>query len=757
MSEKVSVYYLEVHDPSEGKNQVRVHGEISLGSAHSNSICVEEVELAPKHCVFRVHQEVLTVFQVAESGTSKIGRQSLDAGRMYILEKGDKLTLGELKIVVRLEKEIIEEALPDDEDELEDITDPNVGTPALDQDEEAEDEEEHEAKPSFFSKLKARFKRAPKEDIDESDEEEIEELSEDLEDEEGAEEEEKTDEIKNSIYIPKAKVDEEDEEDKKPAKKKKPKIRINRDDIPAFFARLYAFLAEIIIAFAFVANIAPILELEAIYTQLNNDLVPLVQKGLDLAGPLLGEHAHYLDFLKSFSFLSVFVTWFALNLVSSLIMGATLGLALLSVRTEGSFVTARVKALARFLLSLITLPTVITELPALIKKRTLKEVITASEISYRHPLLKILGVLIILPAFTLASIALPGLMTPDLLETPTLMKDLVVKDTKTDQALQTHPWRKLKLAISYPQNIMNEWAFSPTLSEKNGRISAAVRALRSRGENVDIVTVGPLSYNNIPVQYFQAVSNLDPFFANKYPKLHEELLAGNITTLSDQDAIALIIDSLAINWEELPRFISERGPILTPYLNLKKYLTETFAITSSVQATLIGRRTFIEFAITNNKHRLMAVIDGRLTQLDLASRGNAEVALAKFKRTFFENAAPLMDDAVSSANNNQNWVFLDWLDHFNESTDLTLGEGINGISKFMNEVLATRERHPWAMETIENDYRDTMRVLKSLGEAGNQDWAMDAFNAMNAAPDVWQREDTPAQESAPPQEEQPQQ
>lgn len=743
MSEKVSVYYLEVHDPRDGKNQVRVHGEISVGSARNNTICIDEVGLAPKHCIFRVHQEVLTVFQAAESGTSKIGRQTLDSGRMYILEKGDKLILGELKIVIRLEKEIIEDALPDEEEEndLNDTTDPGAEAPNFEED----GEEEQEDAPSFFAKLKARLKPASRTDehLEEDDEEDI---------------EEEEDEIKNSIYIPKAKINEE--EDEKPIKKKKLEEQINRDDMPAFFARLYAFLAEIIIAFAFVANIAPVLKLETVYAQLNADLVPLVQKVLDLVKPIMGEHAHYLSFLKSFSFLSVFITWFVLNLASALIMGSTLGLALLSVRTEGSFVTARLKALVRVFLSLITLPTIITELPILIKKRTLKEVVTASEISYRHTLLKILGITIVLPAFTLATIALPGIMNPELLETPSLIKDLALNEAKNEQPLQTHAWRKLKLAISYPQNAMDEWAFSPSLSNKNGHLSSIVRVLRSRGESVDIVTLGPVIYNKMPINYFQDVSNLDPFFSNKYPRLYEELNTENITAASDNDAIALMIDALAINWDELPRFISERGPILTPYLNLKKHLIETSEITSSVQATLIGRRTFIEFSITNNKQRLITVIDGRLVQVDLSARGNAAVALTKFKRTFLENAAPLMDDAVTSTNNNQNWVFLDWLDHFNESQDLNLAEGTAGLEQFIGGILAARERHPWATETIENDYRDTMRLLKSLGEEGNQGWAMDAFNAMNAAPDVWQREDSPPppQESAPPaQEEQPQQ
>ena len=209
MSEKVSVYYLELHHPKDGKNRYKIDGQITVGSASSNNIYISDLDLAPRHCIFRVHQEILTIFQVAETGTSKIGSQALENSRMYILEKGDKVFLQDIKCIIRVEKEVVEE----EDDEVEEIeeqsidedkTDEGFEVPNLDEDDIDEDLEE-DAKVSFFSKLKSKLFKKKEIIVTDDEIEEEEEIS-------------KEEKMKDSIYIPKAVVD---KEDKKPEKKKK--------------------------------------------------------------------------------------------------------------------------------------------------------------------------------------------------------------------------------------------------------------------------------------------------------------------------------------------------------------------------------------------------------------------------------------------------------------------------------------------------------------------------------------------------------
>ncbi len=737
MSEKVSVYYLELHHPRDGKNRYKIDGQITVGSASSNNVYLTDLDLAPRHCIFRVHQEILTIFQVAETGTSKIGSQALENSRMYILEKGDKVFLQDIKCIIRVEKEVVEEDEEDDEvEELEeqtideDKTDEGFEVPNLD--EEFDDDEEAE-KVSFFSKLKSKLFRKKVIIVDDDDDDE------DNEEEEAEEEVSQEEKMKSSIYIPKATVDTEDEKPEK--KKKKKKEKIDRSSMPAFFARVLAFVCEIIIAFAFVSNVVPILDLSSIYEQLFLDVSPLITRGLDYISPYLEDKISLLSFINTFNFIAIFSTWLVLNLMSNLILSVNYGLALVFVRTEGSFVTARIKGLARFILSLITSPLLIFDAPALIKKRTLKEVLTGSELSYRHGLLKIFGNLIVLPAFTIAIVLLPVVIEPQLLEGPILNQDLAIKEQKSDMVLQTHPLRSLHVAISYDQNIKNDWAYSPFINGKKNQLISGMRFIRSVGERVDVVSIGPLSKVLLPTNLIKTIAKLDPFFKNKYPSLIENIDKPEFNKEKDSDSIALFIDTLGLNQDTLPRFLSERGPTLTPYFELKKYLMSQLNIqsTNEVSAKFFGNKKVIVIYPSNIRSTMTFIRAGELVTLTISSRQGARPAIEKFVRTFFSNVSPLLDNASISPDQAGKWTAFDFYDYFNSKSPKPLSPNSEAaLRNFMNDILLQRQNHLWATQTIELDYRKSMETLQEIVQPGQDPWASTIFNAMNVDQALWQ-------------------
>ena len=739
MSEKVSVYYLEVHHPENGKNRYKIDGQITVGSSSSNNIYLSDYDLAPRHCIFRVHQEVLTIFQVAESGTTKIGSQELETGRMYILEKSDKVLLEDIKCIVRVEKEVVEE-INDDEDEIDDDkTDEGIEVPNLSEDkieEEFEDDDDLEdelPKQSFFSKLKSKLFSRKAKIIDEDDL--IEEG--DLEEEESQQEK-----IKDSIYIPKAVVDEEDKKPEK--KKKKKKEKVDRSTMPAVFGRTFAFVCEVIIAFAFVSNVVPILDISSIYDQIFLDISPLITRGLDFISPYLEEKISLLAFINTFNFVSIFATWLALNLISNLLLSVNFGQALIFVRTEGSFVTARIKGLIRFILSLALYPLIIFEAPALIKKRTLKEVLTASELSYRHGILKILGNFLILPAFTIAIVALPVLMEPELLEGPIVTKDLSIKQDKIEIPLQTHPLRSLHIAISYAQDIKEQWAYSPFINGSKDKLLAGIRFIRSTGESNQVVSVGSVTRNSLPVEAIKTISQLDPFFKSKYPKLSEALETLEFNLESDAETMALFIDTLSLNQETLPTFLMERGPTLTPYFNLKKSLMTLLNIqlNNDVTAKILAGKKILEVFPTNNRSMITILQSGKLVTLSISARQGGRNAINKFNRTFLSNSAPLLDQASIEPEVATKWTPFDFIDYFNLTSPPPLTPPAEGALKsFISGILAQREKHPWSKENIESDYQRTMKTLQGLVEADQDPWASAIFNVMNVDQVLWQ---TPA-------------
>ncbi|MBH47687.1 MAG: hypothetical protein CME71_05915 [Halobacteriovorax sp.] len=735
MSEKVSVYYLEIQHPEEGKQLFRLGGETTIGSASNNTIVIKEHDLAPRHCVLRVHQDILTLFQVAESGSTKLGRQSLDNGRMYILEKSDKLFLREIKCTVKLEKEKVQEI----EEQVEEDSDVEIFDEDTDQD---IDISELVHKPTFFERLKAKFKK----------QEAVSETEEDLVDE-GESEEEETDsekEINNSIYIPKSAVDSEDEEEKPKAKAKKPRYIVDRDDMPAFFARIYAFVAEIIIAFAFASNIVPILELGEVFDQIILDITPLIDKGLALASPYLGEHAGALSFLTSPSFLAIALSWLVINIISNLVFGVNFGLALLFVQTEGSFVTSRLKGFLRLLLSLLLSPLLIFDTPALIKKRTLKEVLTASELSFRHSLLKILGVLIVLPLISGAIVLAPVLMDTQILEGPQITEDKSIKDTAPETPQETHPWRALNLTVSYDQAVTNEWSFSPFLRGSPKMVMAGANFIRNHNDRVDVVTVGPIATSQISENLLRTIIKLDPFFKSKYPSLEKAIQLSSFNQEADKDLMALLIDTLKLNWETLPRFISERGPTLYPYLELKKFLLTHLNIQANteIKTNLIARRVYLEIAPTNRRMTLHRIRGGRFLSLSLSTKPGAPGAINKFIRTFFTYSAALAQNAASPVATLSFWTVFDFIDQFSPQTKFPLQpESIEALRQLTQRTLALRGAKPELASTIEADYKKTMKLLNQLQSEPDLVWANQAFEAMNIDQALWQRSDEPSTEA----------
>ncbi|MFX3675553.1 MAG: FHA domain-containing protein [bacterium] len=733
MSEKVSVYYLEILHPDDGKQLIRLGPETTIGSASNNTVVIKEHELAPRHCVLRVHQDILTLFQVAESGSSKIGRQSLDNGRMYILEKSDKLFLREIKCTVKLEKEKVQEIEEPTEEESEaeifdEVTDQDI------------DISELVHKPTFFERLKSKFK---KKEVEAEPEEE-----QNLEDE-ILDEEEPEKAINNSIYIPKSAVDSEDEEEKPKPKAKKPRYVVNRDDMPAFFARIYAFVAELIIAFAFASNIVPILELGDVFDQIVLDITPLIEKGLSLAAPHLGEHAGALSFLTSPSFLAIALSWIVINLVSNLIFGVNFGLALLFVQTEGSFVTSRLKGFLRLFLSLVLSPLLIFDTPALIKKRTFKEVLTASELSFRHSLLKIVGVLIVLPLICGVFVLAPVLMEPQILEGPQIVEDNSIKDKAPETPQETHPWRALNLTVSYDQTVANEWSFSPFMRGNPSKMSAGANFIRAHNEKVDVVTVGPITTSQINENLIRTIIKLDPFFKSKYPALEKAIQISSFNQDADKDLMALLIDTLKLNWETLPRFISERGPTLYPYIELKKFLMTHLSVQTNteIKTNLIARRAYLEVAPTNRRMVLHRIRDGRFVSLNLSSKPGAPGAIGKFIRTFFTYSAALAENAASPVATLSLWNVFDFIDQFSPQTKLPLQpESIEALRQLTQRTLALKDAKPELTSIIEADYKKTMNLLNQLQSQPELVWAAQAFEAMNVDQALWQSSDEPSTE-----------
>src|SRR5690606_13379061 len=363
---------------------------------------------------------------------------------------------------------------------------------------------------------------------------------------------------------------------------------------------------------------------------------------------------------------------------------------------------------------IVTFPFLIFDLPALIRKRTFKEVISASAILHRFNFLKFIGAVIFIPALIFASIACYILVDQTIIEGPTFMRDLTTRSAPTEEALQTHAWRQLKTAISFSNDISNQWVFSPNLIKNQNQLKAQIRFLRNRGESFESITLGPIDELSFPLTEITLLSQQDPFFRFKYPSIHREIGTGLLTEASDAEVMELFFDTLNINLETLPRFLTERGTILTPYLTFKRYLMDRFAIGQMANALVLSRRHFLELSPNQNNFFLITSLDGKLIQLKAQTRGsaNSELLFSRLKNSFL-NGVNLRPDAATDLSQIEKWSIFDWLDFFAAKNSIALSEASQlALRQFIQELLSEGQEKSWAKETVISDYRRMMQLLQ---------------------------------------------
>ncbi|MBT6326193.1 MAG: FHA domain-containing protein, partial [Bdellovibrionales bacterium] len=107
-------YILDIRPPEGDHKRITVNKRITLGSSKEVDLSMNDVGLSPTHCSFKLQNEVLSIHNLGKE--TFIGKKELHSGKMYILDKGDKLTIGELEVLIRQDE--IEEEEEEEEDDL---------------------------------------------------------------------------------------------------------------------------------------------------------------------------------------------------------------------------------------------------------------------------------------------------------------------------------------------------------------------------------------------------------------------------------------------------------------------------------------------------------------------------------------------------------------------------------------------------------------------------------------------------------------
>jgi len=361
--ETQSRYALDIRVPDAAPQRVVIKRKIVLGSDPNADVSITGLGLSPRHCSFRVHNDILSIHNLGND--TVIDKQELASGRMYIIDKGDKIKIGEMEIFIRKEKV------------------------ALDDDEE---EEEDNANTSITSII------AYKEKLDGQSEEKL------------AKGKKGAGSLFGKIFKGKS----------KPKVSPKSSVTVSSKggyDYPGCIVRFLGVLLNFSLIYAILYCILPLTGMEKAFDALLPKILPLWKELMAKVIPLVpaGQPA-ILEFLKETLLLKFVLIYFVLELLGALFFGQGLALTMVGATGEGSFAVNRIKGVLRAVLSMVTTPLIIFDLPSVMKKRTLKDVLSLSHPSYSTNTWKFVSPLLFFPIIISSGLLSPIALDSNMLE-----------------------------------------------------------------------------------------------------------------------------------------------------------------------------------------------------------------------------------------------------------------------------------------------------------------------------------------------------
>lgn len=335
---------------------------------------LEDCRLSPKHATFSIKDGVATIMDYGSSSGTMIGDHRIESGKSVILNDGDIIILGDVHIQL-LQKESSIDDIEFDRDEASEPQEEVESQTEL----KGEDELENEAEapefvePVFEDPIKeARYK---------------------------------TREIKLEGQTQLTVKPMELKEDgtvsrrieairaiKSKGTKKEKKIVVSSIDraantLPRLVGLIFDIFA-VIIVWQILSPFDDFRVLTGLLPELFSEyLLPEWEKVIDLTGQrtiydqlsaeVIPVAKEFFDQFLISSILSLLIMW---RMVWSLLIGSSLGMWMAGIRSYGTALSKRAGGFFRELIGVITFPFIIFDLPALISRRTFKEVVTRTNL-----------------------------------------------------------------------------------------------------------------------------------------------------------------------------------------------------------------------------------------------------------------------------------------------------------------------------------------------------------------------------------------
>lgn len=374
----VKVFGLELSNMEETPVYT-LKSQLSVGS-EIGDIIISDPSVSPRHATFILQQDVSSVIDHGSVAGTYINGKKIPVGKYIILEESDVISVGDLEVRLRVSTEA--QPMTENLDDLdsEEMAEDEI----LEEVVELEDEEVPEL---------PDLPEVPEEEIEEDIEEDAEE---DVEKEDNGDEEDSS---------------EIDEQEETPSRLAKSELRSANS-----LVRLVAVVSDVLFSYSILVILSPFDEFRSFLESIQELLRGLFPVDWDILVSTLKEENGFLGtlFVDAYNFLSstfnvgpLLFMFILVRFISTLIFGVSVSELLLSMRSRGNVIWARIGGALRVLVGAITGPFLVFDAPAIISRRTFKEVLTFTHLYTSSRMMAILGSFIIVPLMIMLALFSP--------------------------------------------------------------------------------------------------------------------------------------------------------------------------------------------------------------------------------------------------------------------------------------------------------------------------------------------------------------
>lgn len=355
--------------------------------------------------------------------------------------------------------------------------------------------------------------------------------------------------------------------------------------------------------------------------KLVTDLLPIpIDQGLDILKneyqiPVESVFEVY-NFLNSYLEIYPLVVMYGLlRLISTFILGVSFSQLMFGIRAGMNKIWARIGGVLRVFIGFFTWPFLIFDLPALISRRTFKEVITFTHLYNSSKLASIIGIiiypLILVVAFTFAPLFQGFEMTEPLILNPKVAERIATEEAGVaTEKMQSTSGQFFQMTLSYPSE---DFSLIPRFNFLGAGSKTKMEPGLSIFEKANLKT----SMNLSLLKTFDLAALIElalrgnPFLQNKFPALYEYAYTSSsaidavVKTQDDKKASQfenelkdLIQLSFKLNLENSLDIIQTETPILAGLVHFRSSLIsllggKTFSDAGFIK---IGDTIFLKFS-----------------------------------------------------------------------------------------------------------------------------------------------------------------